>query len=647
MPEVRGLTRQEYPFTISETTDDDTADLLVLKNKSGATVFSVDTAGNYTGRNTSAIFDVMDYGAVADGITNDAAAVQAAVNAASQYAGGGGNGGYGAIVQLPAKRMVVNSTIVLKDGVWLKGYGPATDVRGVANPVISLASSGVRPDRMMISDLTMLPTGVGIKIDWTASFTGGWQLGWPRMTLENITVNDSGSHGIWIVAGLELRMINCVTLRTGGHGIVLDGTTDSQVILCTAGEANQDGFYVSGANNKLVSCKGYGANGSGFVLAGGGRHTISACEAQDNELAGYYLTADNNALSACLSDTSNKNGFLIQSSKNVIDGIAMAGGGGTGYTTRIGFHFDSTFVSPPKGNIITATVPAGVSVPVAGDTDGNSIRVFTTGAGAKTLAYAATVTPDPYAGEILDVTLTGNITVNAPTLKHKGQRLGFNFTQDATGGRTVTFASVFRTSWTPDTAANKTNTIIFEFDGKYWQQKSVVTGLTARATIISDTFTRANGALGTAESGQTWLFGGPAGGSWVVATNKAQRTGGSEFNYSFAYIDAGTPDYTIQATMGSDLGGLLLRYQDSSNFVIKTDNRFEAWVGGTAVWSTSTAFPHVANDVIKVIASGANYIYYKNGVLQGSFGIPFLYDKTNVGLSSLHSSATFDDFTVT
>ena len=119
MPEVRGLTRQEYPFTISETTDDDTADLLVLKNKSGATVFSVDTAGNYTGRNTSAIFDVMDYGAVADGITNDAAAVQAAVNAASQYAGGGGNGGYGAIVQLPAKRMVVNSTIVLKVGVWL------------------------------------------------------------------------------------------------------------------------------------------------------------------------------------------------------------------------------------------------------------------------------------------------------------------------------------------------------------------------------------------------------------------------------------------------------------------------------------------------------------------------------------------------
>lgn len=62
-------------------------------------------------------------------------------------------------------------------------------------------------------------------------------------------------------------------------------------------------------------------------------------------------------------------------------------------------------------------------------------------------AYAASYTPDCAEGLVKTVTLTGNITVNAPLNAPSGGKvLWLVFTQDATGGRSVTWNAAFNMS---------------------------------------------------------------------------------------------------------------------------------------------------------------------------------------------------------
>jgi hypothetical protein len=59
------------------------------------------------------------------------------------------------------------------------------------------------------------------------------------------------------------------------------------------------------------------------------------------------------------------------------------------------------------------------------------------------LSYAATVTTDASAGDIFDLTLTGNVTLANPTNPVDGKTLRWRIRQDATGSRTVTLGNKF------------------------------------------------------------------------------------------------------------------------------------------------------------------------------------------------------------
>jgi hypothetical protein len=74
------------------------------------------TAGNGTAVSFPSIHDVMIYGAIGDGTTDDSGAIQDAIDAA--YADGGG------IVQLPAKTFLLGSSLVPKRGVTIRGVYP-------------------------------------------------------------------------------------------------------------------------------------------------------------------------------------------------------------------------------------------------------------------------------------------------------------------------------------------------------------------------------------------------------------------------------------------------------------------------------------------------------------------------------------------
>jgi hypothetical protein len=85
--------------------------------------------------------------------------------------------------------------------------------------------------------------------------------------------------------------------------------------------------------------------------------------------------------------------------------------------------------------------------------------------GIVTITYAAAVTPDLSFPTDTDfqITLTGALTINAPTSLRAGQRGTFTLIQDATGGHVTTWNSAFNQTggFNLDTAANAINKINF------------------------------------------------------------------------------------------------------------------------------------------------------------------------------------------
>lgn len=70
--------------------------------------------------------------------------------------------------------------------------------------------------------------------------------------------------------------------------------------------------------------------------------------------------------------------------------------------------------------------------------------------------------------------LTGNVTLTV-TNAAAGQMLSFQWIQDATGSRTVTYPAAFQTPAQPFYAANSTTTQLFWFDGtNYWPQTDAI-----------------------------------------------------------------------------------------------------------------------------------------------------------------------------
>lgn len=97
------------------------------------------------------------------------------------------------------------------------------------------------------------------------------------------------------------------------------------------------------------------------------------------------------------------------------------------------------------------------------------------------VAFAATVEPKPQiAGIFIVGALTGACEVkNPPTAaKQIGRQLILKFTQDATGSRTVTFASEYKVAATAVSGtASKVSTVVVQWDGTAWTQVGGTAGM--------------------------------------------------------------------------------------------------------------------------------------------------------------------------
>lgn len=116
------------------------------------------------------------------------------------------------------------------------------------------------------------------------------------------------------------------------------------------------------------------------------------------------------------------------------------------------------------------TVPTTTTLTLA-PTSALGSTVNLTGNGTGTNTLQKPLTPTPYSGNYHKLTLTADMGVSNPAQQHQGQRLSFQFTQDATGGRKIAWGSAYSVrKWTANTGASKANTIDFIYDGSSWVQ---------------------------------------------------------------------------------------------------------------------------------------------------------------------------------
>lgn len=99
------------------------------------------------------------------------------------------------------------------------------------------------------------------------------------------------------------------------------------------------------------------------------------------------------------------------------------------------------------------------------------------------LTDAATIAVNAALGNVFRVTLAGNRTLGAPTNPADGQMLNFEVTQDATGSRTLAYASAYEFSTTLasptlSTAAGKVDLLSFRYSAvaTKWRCTGIILG---------------------------------------------------------------------------------------------------------------------------------------------------------------------------
>lgn len=166
----------------------------------------------------------------------------------------------------------------------------------------------------------------------------------------------------------------------------------------------------------------------------------------------------------------------------------------------------------------------------------------------------------------------------------------------------------------------------------------------SQITVVSDTFARANGNIGNAETGQTWSSNGA---SWLVDNGKARPSVGG----TVAFIKSGLVDCDI-SVVGSLSGqiAIVFRWTDFGNhYRFRLLNNTAALLvienGNTSV--TSVPFTTTAKDyLLRVVNVGNSILCYVDGVLLISKTDNKHLTQTNQGIFSDTTSTFFDNYIV-
>lgn len=279
------------------------------------------------------------FGATGNGVTDDTAAIQAAIDTAP--AGNGQTTVRGSAVFIPAGIYVITS-LTIKNGSVLFGEGTTqtvlrrTDTTGYG---ILFDSTGLTPgdaiDSVTIRDLSLMQVGVataggGIYVNGATSaaqaivenvriqdcYRGLLTLNTEGSYIHNVEAFGSVVDGFYFTGGFRGQTtIGCAAKESGGSGFSLSLGTSSNFFNCRADDSVDNGFYAINCNY----CGFYSCSNMGNVV--GLYMTTCAGNVVDTFFTYVQVNTDN----AVLLDASNSNEFrnLASNHQNAAYGTYM------------------------------------------------------------------------------------------------------------------------------------------------------------------------------------------------------------------------------------------------------------------------------------------------------------------------------------
>jgi hypothetical protein len=317
------------------------------------------------------VFNVQDYGAKGDGVTDDTAAIQAAINAGEASVVNARQGG---IVFLPAGRFRTTAPLRIKqDGIMLvgSGMGKGNDSSGqpnankasgttieprstfVGNAVIVVAGDTYTPMNVHLRDFNINGWSSPASLDGIhfSSFHGGIRDVWVRFT---------SGHGVRTTSlGWEfplegsdclfenVRVANTAPNHPGAekHGWWIgENAGDHEFVACRAASVTGHGFYLAegASGTRFSGCYVADALGAGFYAEGIWAHRFTDCRIQDTN-GGIYMTSDSGptphagslSIIGCAFSNNSRSGDGIHDAIRIFPGRVKVGGVITGCTFRV------------------------------------------------------------------------------------------------------------------------------------------------------------------------------------------------------------------------------------------------------------------------------------------------------------------------
>lgn len=450
-------------------------------------------------------FDVRDYGADPTSLTDSTAAFQAAINAAGAWQPDAQGFGGGTVYVAPGT-YIVSATLTIPSRVTIAGHGRHSRIRLADNTnahmftCAATTSGEIRLEKLTL-DGNKAHNTAGDAVRFIGTTDAAAQAAVsvvqqtdPNWRLDDVYVVNFAGNGFYLSGRGENRAINCYTWGCNGYGWYID-VFDSVFTACGAGMSGLQGFVITQNNNALIGCKAWysgsvdATNGDGFLITNNSsRARLTGCEAQDNFGNGFALSStQNNILSGCVAEANNrlngttgltKAGFFLYSTKfNLIE--AVCGDRFTPAYQAYAVQFSST--TQVINNLIRISTDNNMrlsNIDAYSRTVAQNDVLFNSGNGLYKPGGSFTAYDvDLSRGSYFQFALTTDVSINSAFNMSAGQTLTIEFAQDATGGHAITLPAGWKTSWTPSTAANKTNTITLRYNGATFVQIGAAVGM--------------------------------------------------------------------------------------------------------------------------------------------------------------------------